>query len=220
MTFPAEKEQMVLDNMGLVKSLANRMTGGRKNMLVDFDDLVQVGSMGLMHAAKHFDESRGCEFSTYAYRTIKGYMMREYSHRNHVRVPVHVVDLAKVMKKRGQLDDDPEELAKLYNVPITRVKKAIYYLGLCSISADWAGSEDHEEGFYNLHGTEHDYSNLEVEEFLKILKPRYRFIVESLLGEKTYRQIGLEMGISYQRVGAIVKNIPAMYENYLVRSTR
>jgi DNA-directed RNA polymerase specialized sigma subunit len=219
MTFPAEKEQMVLDNMGLVKSLANRMTGGRKNMLVDFDDLVQVGSMGLMHAAKHFDESRGCEFSTYAYRTIKGYMMREYSHRNHVRVPIHVVDLAKVLKKREQTEMDTRKIAELYGVPHTRVLKALYYLSLNTISADRSDG-DYDEGFYNLHGLGDDYSNLEVEEFLKILKPRYRFIVESLLGEKTYRQIGLEMGISYQRVGAIVKNIPAMYENYLVRSTR
>jgi len=220
MTFPAEKEQMVLDNMGLVKSLANRMTRGSKHTLIDFDDLVQVGSMGLMHAAKHFDESRGFEFSTYAYRTIKGYMMREFSYRNHVRVPVHVVELAKVLKKRGQMDDDPEELAELYDVPITRVKKAIYYLGLTNVSTDRTVSEEHEDGFYNLHGTENDYSNLEVEEFLKILKPRYKFIVESLLGEKTYRQIGLEMGISYQRVGVLIKQLPAMYENYLVRSTR
>lgn len=220
MTFPAEKEHLVLDNMGLVKSLANRFTTGTKHTLIDFDDLVQIGSMGLMHAAKHYDESRGYEFSTYAYNSIKGYMMREFSYRNQIYVPVHVVELAKLLKKREQTEIEPRELAKMYDVPYKRVLNALHYLTLTTISADRSGSEDHEEGFYNLHGAENDYSGLEVEEFLKILKPRYRFIVESLLGEKTYRQIANEMGISYQRVGVLVKELPAMYENYLVRSTR
>ena len=62
----------MLLNMGLVKSIASRFTGRG----TDFEDLVQIGSMGLLKAIRTFDEERGCVFSTYAVPLILGEIRR------------------------------------------------------------------------------------------------------------------------------------------------
>ncbi len=55
-------------NMGLVHLCVKRFVGRN----VDYEDLVQIGSVGLLKAAKNFDESRGLKFSTYAVPVIIG----------------------------------------------------------------------------------------------------------------------------------------------------
>ncbi len=60
------------ENMGLVRSLALRFTGRG----VDYDDLVQTGTIGMIRAARSFDPSYGCVFSTYAVPLIVGEIKR------------------------------------------------------------------------------------------------------------------------------------------------
>lgn len=66
------QERLVLLNMGLVKSIATRFVGRG----TDFEDLVQIGSMGLLKAIRTFDLTRGCAFSTYAVPLIFGEIRR------------------------------------------------------------------------------------------------------------------------------------------------
>ena len=62
------RNRLVEANLGLVRSIANRFS---RKVGVDFDDLVQAGSVGLMRAAEKFDPDRGFRFSTYASRWIE-----------------------------------------------------------------------------------------------------------------------------------------------------
>ncbi len=66
------QEKLVLLNMGLVKSIAMRFVGRG----TDFEDLVQIGCLGLLKAIRTFDETRGCAFSTYAVPLIFGEIRR------------------------------------------------------------------------------------------------------------------------------------------------
>ena len=59
-------------NLGLVHSVAKRFLGRG----VEYDDLVQIGSIGLIKAVKNFDESTGYKFSTYAVPMIIGEIKR------------------------------------------------------------------------------------------------------------------------------------------------
>ncbi|AKA68502.1 sigma-70 family RNA polymerase sigma factor [Clostridium scatologenes] len=55
--------------------LVSKVTGGiykRLSFRYSYDDLFQVGCVGLMKAIKGFDESKGYKFTTYAYKIIKG----------------------------------------------------------------------------------------------------------------------------------------------------
>ena len=59
-------------NTPLVHSIARRFCGRG----TDFEDLAQIGMMGLLKAVRSFDASRGCALSTYAVPLISGEIRR------------------------------------------------------------------------------------------------------------------------------------------------
>ena len=66
------KESMLLENTNLIKSIVRRYL----NKGVEYDDLFQLASMGLLKAINGFDESYGVRFSTYAVPMISGEIKR------------------------------------------------------------------------------------------------------------------------------------------------
>ncbi|MBP5289779.1 MAG: sigma-70 family RNA polymerase sigma factor [Clostridia bacterium] len=71
---PAEQDLAALieNNMGLVKSVARRFLGRG----CEWEDLVQLGVMGMMNAARRFDPALGYSFSTFAVPHIAGEIRR------------------------------------------------------------------------------------------------------------------------------------------------
>ncbi len=65
-------EKLISQNMGLVKTVARRFIGRG----VEYEDLVQIGTMGMLKAAKSFDADFGTVFSTYAVPLIIGEIRR------------------------------------------------------------------------------------------------------------------------------------------------
>ena len=65
-------ETLISQNMGLVKTVARRFIGRG----VEYEDLVQIGTMGMLKAAKSFDADFGTVFSTYAVPLIIGEIRR------------------------------------------------------------------------------------------------------------------------------------------------
>ena len=63
---------LVEENMGLVRSIALRF----KDRGTEYEDLVQIGVIGMIKAAKSFDFSYGTVFSTYAVPHIMGELRR------------------------------------------------------------------------------------------------------------------------------------------------
>ncbi|MBR5271322.1 MAG: SigB/SigF/SigG family RNA polymerase sigma factor [Clostridia bacterium] len=66
------KEILIEENMGLVYSVANRYCGRG----CEKEDLIQIGSIGLLKAVDKFDFSFGVQFSTYAVPMIMGEIKR------------------------------------------------------------------------------------------------------------------------------------------------
>jgi len=65
-------EQLMENNAGLVRGLACRFRGRG----VEYEDLVQIGSIGMLKAIRSFDVNRGTAFSTYAVPLIVGEIRR------------------------------------------------------------------------------------------------------------------------------------------------
>lgn len=58
----------------------------------ELEDAEQAGMLGLMHAARHYQPSRGYQFSTYATSCIKGFCKRSVpAYLLSVRVPMYVI---------------------------------------------------------------------------------------------------------------------------------
>lgn len=83
------KEALVKENEPLVKSIVKRFLGRG----ADFDDLFQVGNIGLLKAISGFDEKFGVRFSTYAVPMIIGEVKRYIRDDNTVKMPRSLKEL-------------------------------------------------------------------------------------------------------------------------------
>ncbi len=72
----SDVEQRVLEHTPLVKRIAYHMIA-RLPPSVQVDDLIQAGAIGLIEAARNFDDSQGASFETYAGIRIRGAMLDE-----------------------------------------------------------------------------------------------------------------------------------------------
>ncbi len=74
------KSLLVTANMGLVRSIANRfrdrIDGSGDMHGCEYEDLIQIGTIGMIKAIKSFDPSFGTVFSTYAVPLIIGEIRR------------------------------------------------------------------------------------------------------------------------------------------------
>ncbi len=68
----AAEAEIIKENMGLVKSIALRFTGRGQ----DLEDLIQIGSMGMLKAVRGYDKKYNTVFSTYAVPLIVGEIKR------------------------------------------------------------------------------------------------------------------------------------------------
>src|SRR5258706_11332947 len=70
----ADQEHRIVAGLPFVEALARRMASSMPNS-IDIGDLVQDGVLGLIDAARRFDEDRGIKFETFAERRVRGAMI-------------------------------------------------------------------------------------------------------------------------------------------------
>src|SRR5580658_4424017 len=110
------RQQMIAANLRLVVHWARRY----QDRGVDFADLVQEGTFGLMRAVDKFDWQRGFRFSTYATWWIRQALQRAVQqHGNTIRVPMEVAEQAQRVERTTwelaaelRRDPTPEEVAE------------------------------------------------------------------------------------------------------------
>ncbi|MDQ6824008.1 MAG: SigB/SigF/SigG family RNA polymerase sigma factor [Candidatus Eremiobacteraeota bacterium] len=84
------REELVVAHLNLVRYLAVRFANRGEAL----DDLIQVGTVGLIKAIDRFDVGRGVEFTTYATPTIIGEIKRYFRDKGWaVRVPRRLQEL-------------------------------------------------------------------------------------------------------------------------------
>jgi RNA polymerase sigma factor (sigma-70 family) len=83
------RNELIQRNLKLVVKVAK----GFRGMGLSFADLVQEGSLGVLHAVGRFDYRRGFKFSTYAVWWIRQAIIRAIQkHSRTIRLPSHVYD--------------------------------------------------------------------------------------------------------------------------------
>ena len=88
-------ERLVLDNMGLVRTVAARF----RDRGTEFEDLMQIGTIGMLKAIRSFDLDRGTCFSTYAVPKISGEIRRFLRDDGAIKVSRGIKEQAMMLKK-------------------------------------------------------------------------------------------------------------------------
>ncbi|MCX7117754.1 MAG: RNA polymerase sigma factor FliA [Legionellales bacterium] len=200
----------------LVKRIAHHLLGRLPNS-IQLDDLMQAGMIGLLEAARHYDESKGASFETYAGIRIRGYMLDEVRRNDWVPRSVYrnsrlISSAVRVVENRVRRDAKDHEVAKELGLSLNE------YHNLLS---DSAGA--HLYGFDDLGLTE-DVLTDEAHGFIsephdQVLKsdmtshlsqiieglPKNERLVLSLYYEQdlNLKEIGKVMGVSESRVSQI-----------------
>jgi RNA polymerase sigma-B factor len=206
--------RLVEMHLPLVEYLARRFAGRGEPL----DDLIQVGTIGLIKAVDRFDTGRGVEFSTYATPTVVGEIKRHFRDKGWtVRVPRRLQEL------RASLTSATAELTQTLNRAPTVAELAAHLQigdeevleGLESANAYTAISleaSDNEGGLsvadtlgeYDvaLEGVEYRES---IKPLLESLPPRERRILMlRFFGNLTQSQIAAELGISQMHVSRLL----------------
>ncbi|MGX1882218.1 SigB/SigF/SigG family RNA polymerase sigma factor [Streptomyces sp. NPDC055287] len=211
-------------NLSLVRFAAgrfrNRGGGG------DMEDIVQVGTIGLIKAIDRFDLSREVGFATFAVPYIVGEIKRFFRDTSWaVHVPRRLqelrVDLAKAKEELSlRLDRDPtvKELAEHLDLSEEEIIEGLvaangYTAGSLDAPNDSGDGPDSGRTFADRLG-EPDPAMESVEDLhtlaplLERLDARDRRIVEMRFGqEMTQSQIGEELGVSQMQVSRLLTRV-------------
>ncbi|HNX29179.1 MAG TPA: SigB/SigF/SigG family RNA polymerase sigma factor [Syntrophomonadaceae bacterium] len=113
------REQVYETNVGLVYMVMERF----KNSAYDYEDLFQVGSIGLLKAIDKFDFSYNVRFSTYAVPMIIGEIKKFLRDDGLVKVQRGMKEISSKVswaqeKLRGELGQEPNisQIAELLNI--------------------------------------------------------------------------------------------------------
>lgn len=121
-------DEFIQNNLGLVHLCANRFRGRG----IEYDDLYGAGCIGLLKAAKGFDEERGVRFSTYAVPVILGEIKRLFRDGGAIKVSRSTKELSmkvtrmreKFMLKEGR-EPTVTELSQLVGADEENVVEAL-----------------------------------------------------------------------------------------------
>jgi len=94
------RNALVRKNMGLVHKIAHQVAAQCRE---PYEDLVQVGSIGLIRAIERFDAARGHSFSSFAIPYIRGEIQHYLRDRSHtVRLPRRWMELDRQGRRVAQ----------------------------------------------------------------------------------------------------------------------
>ncbi|MFC9325180.1 RNA polymerase sigma factor SigF [Kitasatospora sp. NPDC057015] len=210
------RDTLIELNLPLVRYASARFRSRNEPM----EDIVQVGTIGLIKAIDRFDPERGVEFPTFAMPTVVGEIKRFFRDTSwSVRVPRRLQELRLALTKAGdelaqKLDRSPTvaELAVCLGVSEEDVVE-----GLAVGNAYTASSLDSSPGEEDGDGPLAErlgYEDLALEgvEYRESLKPllaklpprERRIIMLRFFGNLTQSQIGEEIGISQMHVSRLL----------------
>src|SRR5258706_3096337 len=140
-------DRLVKGNLRFVVSVAKQYQGQGLSL----PDLINEGNLGLMKAARKFDDSRGFKFISFAVWWIRQNILHALAeHTRMIRLPLNKVALNNRIQKahsmlEQQLERSPsaDELAEILDIDLDEVTESLGRKE-CQLSLDTPFSEDEE----------------------------------------------------------------------------
>lgn len=206
-------DKYIEENMGLVHSVARKFLGRN----VEYEDLVSIGSIGLIKAAQKFDETLNCKFSTYAFPLIMGEIKRYLRDNNIIKIPRKSREnLIKINyskdKLKTNLGRNPtiNEIATETGLDVDEILEAID--DNYTLESLYETVNDDELKIDKIKCDENVFEELDnkilIKEILETLDKRSRqVIILRYFKEETQQKIADKLGISQVQVSRIEKKV-------------
>lgn len=201
-------EKLVRANLRFVVSVAKQyQTQG-----LSLPDLINEGNLGLIKAAKKFDETRGFKFISYAVWWIRQSIMQALAEQARiVRLPLNQLGAANKVKKafseleqKFEREPSAEELSAVLDLPIDKVTNTMKMPGKhVSIDAPLVSGEDstlldvleNSDSLGADAGLLNESLQKEINRSLATLSEREQDVIKMFYG------IGIQHGLSLEEIG-------------------
>lgn len=205
----AALEKLTKSNLRFVVSVAKQY----QNQGLSLPDLINEGNLGLIKAAKRFDETRGFKFISYAVWWIRQSILQALAEQSRiVRLPLNQVgSLNKINKAYSRLEQQferepsAEELSEILELPQDKVADTMRVSGRhVSMDAPFVNGEENSllDVLVNHDSPRADNELMneslqrEIERSLSTLTERERDVVRLFFG------IGINYGLTLEEIGA------------------
>ncbi|WP_370249529.1 RNA polymerase sigma factor SigF [Nocardioides sp.] len=211
------RDDLVHLHLPLVEHCARRF----RNRGEPYEDLVQVGTIGLIKSIDRFDTDRGVEFSTYATPTVIGEIKRYFRDKGWaIRVPRRLQELrmqisaasAELTQSLGR-SPTPRELAESIGVSVEEILEGMESSNAYStLSLDATDDADDGAGSSMLDAIGVDDEGLEHVEIRESIKPlleqlparEKKILLLRFFKNMTQSQIAEEIGVSQMHVSRLL----------------
>lgn len=205
-----DEDKLVTENMGLINMAIKRYLG----FGVDYEDLFQIGAVGLIKAARGFDASKNLKFSTYAVAKIIGEVKTYLRDNGEIKVPRSVKEQKFRIERTHtellrELGREPRisEISQRCGIAVDDI---VYALDATqsTVSLDLppdeggltVGSDGQEE--------EQTLNRVMIAQLLSTLQANERrLIVLRFFNDKTQAEISKELGLSQVAVSRLEKKV-------------
>ena len=214
-------EKLTKANLRFVVSVAKQY----QNQGLTLPDLINEGNLGLIKAAKRFDETRGFKFISYAVWWIRQSILQALAEQSRiVRLPLNKIgSINKINKMYAFLEQEnerppsAEEIAKKLDMTINDVKESMKNSGR-HVSMDAPLIEGEDSNLYDVlrsgespnpdRALLHESLKVEIERALETLTPREADVVQLYFGlgdthPMTLEEIGETFDLTRERVRQI-----------------
>ena len=200
-------EKLTRANLRFVVSVAKQY----QNQGLSLPDLINEGNLGLIKAAKRFDETRGFKFISYAVWWIRQSILQALAEQSRiVRLPLNQVgSLNRISKELSRLEQKlerpplPDELAESLDIPQEKIN-AVMKISTRHVSMDAPLAVDEETKFIDVYMNEDGpntdnnlmYESLskEIQRSLSTLTDKERDVINLYFG------LGMNHGLTLEEI--------------------
>lgn len=227
----ALRNQLIERHLPLVKTLARKFD----NRGEPLEDLIQQGTIGLIHAVDRYDPERGSKFATYATTTIVGEIRRYFrDHRWTLKVPRRLQELHLMVNRAVEaltqrlghsprIEDIAREVGASEEDILAAMEMGQAY-EVISLEGDLYPEEGESSGRVvdGLGAVDQSLENYErsalLQEALATLEPRERRIIEYRFFEGlSQAEVAETEGISQMHVSRLQRRALAKLREFMER---
>lgn len=213
-------DRLTRGNLRFVVSVAKQY----QNQGLSLPDLINEGNMGLIKAARMFDETRGFKFISYAVWWIRQSILQALAEQSRlVRLPLNQVgSLSRISKALSRFEQEhqrrpsAEELSEMLDLPAEKIGETLKVSGR-ALSVDAPFAEGEENTLLDVlvgenepladDGLDRESLCMEVDRVLSQLPDREREIIKLFYGiggpEMSLEEIGTKFNLTRERVRQI-----------------